>query len=432
MEFCPECGAMMLPNKGVLKCNSCGYSDESSDNSDYKVSGKRETKETVTNLGEDVDVGPVTNETCPECGNDRATYKLLQTRSADEAPTRIFTCTKCKHTWRAYDWGFFMKDSKEKEHRISNLKDMIDNVKEDPNSPSYEDVEEDSELIEYLYKDKVNLNELEINDEFIYRPNDEKGSPVNLDDSNINEEYIIKTPKEEDIGDSNENDEPEDLIGDMSENFDSILNAKIGRTPILAIISSILGLILVLISVVIFQSRSDRVIDNVVSGETNFISVIVLAIGILLLIYGFYKILGIRNPIRGITDSIDSIDMSDGKRNVKDMKKDSSEMAIPKSNIPLDKDSYKIGEFNLQELKNKLVKKPTTSKKPVPITEDIDKIPPAKEKEESKKGLTPEEIEHIEYEQTKLDSETIDEIFAEVENIDEMPIISIDSEDKKE
>ena len=84
------------------------------------------------------------------------------------------------------------------------------------------------------------------------------------------------------------------------------------------------------------------------------------------------------------------------------------------------------------ELKNKLVKKPTTSKKPVPITEDIDKIPPAKEKEESKKGLTPEEIEHIEYEQTKLDSETIDEIFAEVENIDEMPIISIDSEDKKE
>ncbi|WP_407454230.1 transcription factor S [Methanobrevibacter sp.] len=103
MEFCPECGAMMLPNNGILKCNSCGYSDESSDNSEYTVSGKRETKETVTNLGEDVDVGPVTNETCPKCGNERATYKLLQTRSADEAPTRIFTCTKCKHTWRAYD-----------------------------------------------------------------------------------------------------------------------------------------------------------------------------------------------------------------------------------------------------------------------------------------------------------------------------------------
>ena len=50
-----------------------------------------------------LDVGQVTNETCPECGNDKANYELKQTRSADEAPTRIFTCTKCKHTWRAYD-----------------------------------------------------------------------------------------------------------------------------------------------------------------------------------------------------------------------------------------------------------------------------------------------------------------------------------------
>ena len=54
-------------------------------------------------LGEDVDVGPRTEEVCPECGHNIATYKLLQTRSADEAPTRIFTCVKCKHTWRAYD-----------------------------------------------------------------------------------------------------------------------------------------------------------------------------------------------------------------------------------------------------------------------------------------------------------------------------------------
>ena len=102
MKFCPECGAMMLPNKGVLKCNSCGYS-ESSEKKEFKVKQEIKSNQTVTNLGEDVDVGPVTNETCPECGNDKATYKLLQTRSADEAPTRIFTYTKCKHTWRAYD-----------------------------------------------------------------------------------------------------------------------------------------------------------------------------------------------------------------------------------------------------------------------------------------------------------------------------------------
>ena len=46
--------------------------------------------------------------------------------------------------------------------------------------------------------------------------------------------------------------------------------------------------------------------------------------------------------------------------------------------------------------------------------------------------MTAEEIEDLEYEQAKLDNESIDDIFAEVEDIDEMPIISIDSEDKKE
>ena len=103
MEFCPECGAMMLPNNGVLKCNSCGYSDESSDNKEYKVSGKiTEHEETVKVLGEDIDVRPTTTEVCPKCGNDTAYYEIKQTRSADEAPTRFFTCTACKHSWREY------------------------------------------------------------------------------------------------------------------------------------------------------------------------------------------------------------------------------------------------------------------------------------------------------------------------------------------
>ena len=43
-----------------------------------------------------------------------------------------------------------MKDSKEKEHRISNLKDMIDNVKDENGGLNYNDIEEDEELIDYL------------------------------------------------------------------------------------------------------------------------------------------------------------------------------------------------------------------------------------------------------------------------------------------
>ena len=39
MEFCPECGAMMFPKDGVLKCNRCGYDPEKKvDNDDYTFS----------------------------------------------------------------------------------------------------------------------------------------------------------------------------------------------------------------------------------------------------------------------------------------------------------------------------------------------------------------------------------------------------------
>ncbi|MBQ2666161.1 transcription factor S [Methanobrevibacter sp.] len=103
MEFCPKCGAMILPSNGELKCNSCGEVIEIENKESFKISRKIKAEENVKMLGEDVDVLPTTTETCPECGHDKAVYKLLQTRSADEAPTRIFTCTKCKHTWRAYD-----------------------------------------------------------------------------------------------------------------------------------------------------------------------------------------------------------------------------------------------------------------------------------------------------------------------------------------
>jgi DNA-directed RNA polymerase subunit M len=103
MEFCPECGAMMLPNDGVLKCNSCGYSNELSDNDEYKLEREVEAEDNVKMLGEETDMRSTIKETCPECGHDEAYYELKQTRSADEAPTRFFECAKCGHKWRDYD-----------------------------------------------------------------------------------------------------------------------------------------------------------------------------------------------------------------------------------------------------------------------------------------------------------------------------------------
>ena len=50
-----------------------------------------------------------------------------------------------------------MKDSKEKELRISNLKDMIDNVSEEDRTVAPEEIEEDIELINYLNEESFSM-----------------------------------------------------------------------------------------------------------------------------------------------------------------------------------------------------------------------------------------------------------------------------------
>ena len=328
-----------------------------------------------------------------------------------------------------------MKDSKEKEHRISNLKSMINHVKDEDEPQPLDELEEDSELIEYLNEDAVDFDKLEIDDEFIYHPGDEDTNAVNLEENQIDEDIIIKAPKTEDIDESDEIQEVDefgdDLVGDISENFDNVINARIGGKPILAIVSTVLGVILLIISAFIFQSRSDRVIDNVVAGETSFIFIIFLILGLLLLGYGIYRLFNINNPLSRMTDSIDSIEKDkDDDDKTETPKEKPSPKVIPKSKIPLDKESFKIGEFNRDDLKTTL-KKPADSISKPKVKEDLEDIPPAKEKPDEKKGLTSEEIEDMEYEQVKLDTESIDDIFAEVEDIDDLPIISIDSKEEK-
>jgi hypothetical protein len=276
--------------------------------------------------------------------------------------------------------------------------------------------------------DPVDFNKLEIDDEFIYHPGDETEHAVNLEDDKIDEDFIIKTPNVEESEDEEEaEDFNDDIVGEISGNFDTVINAKIAGRPILAIASTILGIVLVIISIFIFQSRSDRVIDNVVAGESSFMFIVFLAIGALLLIYGIYKLFNIKNPFDSYTKGIDSIEDDDDENNAPQIKKEKpSPKVIPKSNIALDKESYKVGEFNLDDLKKNL-KKPTNSKNKAKVQENIEDIPPAKEKSPKKKELTAEEIE---YRKAKLDGESIDDIFAEVEEIDELPIISIDSKEK--
>ena len=311
-----------------------------------------------------------------------------------------------------------MKDSKEKENRISNLKNMFDHMNDEeekePEVDEYDDIEEDEELINFLNE---GMDEYEIDDEYIYHPGEDSSNEINLeDDAEIDEEFIIETDINEKLDNKSQIvNEPKDLENEINESFDNIVNTKIGEKPIFAVISLILGIIFIISSIIVFNSGTERIVDNVVSGENHFLVVSLIIIGALLIIYGAFKIFNIKNPFQSMFDSMEE-DEKDELNKVEEKEKPT----IPKSNIPLDKESYKIGEFEMDDLKNTLKnsfsKSIDTPKKLEEEEEDIDveNLPPAREKTPDEKGLIKEEIEEKEYEQARLDGESIDDIFADV------------------
>jgi len=103
--FCQRCGAILVPKqvgkKTRMSC-SCGYKEKNKVSlvMNEEIQEKKEDKIEV--VDKKVETLPKTKEECPKCKNPEAYYSLLQTRSADEAPTRFFKCTKCAYTWRVY------------------------------------------------------------------------------------------------------------------------------------------------------------------------------------------------------------------------------------------------------------------------------------------------------------------------------------------
>lgn len=309
-----------------------------------------------------------------------------------------------------------MKDSKEKENRISNLKNMFDHMNDEEEEPTsemdeYDDIEEDEELINFLNEGR---DDYEIDDEYIYRPGKDSPNAINLeeDDSEIDEDFIIETDINEKLDKKSQVvNKPQGLENEINENFDNMVNMKIGEKPILAIISLILGIIFIVVSIIVFNSGTERIVDNVVSGENPFLVVSLIIIGALLIIYGVLKIFNVKNPFESMFESMDE----DNDKLTKVEEKE--EPSIPKSNIPLDKESYKIGEFDMDELKNTLKKSFSKTIDTPEENIDIENIPPAREKTADEKGLIKEEIEEKNYEQARLDGESIDEIFADVEDL---------------
>ncbi len=99
INFC-RCGGMFVPlGEGSHRCRNCGEISKAKE--DVKLKTSSEKKETIV-IEDNKPTLPETDNTCAKCGNTRAYYWLIQTRSSDEPPTQFFRCTKCRHVWREY------------------------------------------------------------------------------------------------------------------------------------------------------------------------------------------------------------------------------------------------------------------------------------------------------------------------------------------
>lgn len=102
MEFCPKCGSVLIEKRKNFGCARCNYTAKGKIK--IEASEKMTEQQEVGVIKEkDTDVFPVINNTCPKCGHREAYFWTAQTRAGDEAETRFFKCTKCKHSWREYN-----------------------------------------------------------------------------------------------------------------------------------------------------------------------------------------------------------------------------------------------------------------------------------------------------------------------------------------
>ncbi len=109
MQFCDDCGSMMVSTDGTMQCtnDTCdSTADQDADLAAQFVSTEQQSDDELieTEEGAEFEGKPTaTDVVCDECDHREAWYTIKQTASADEPPTRFFKCKNCGYRWRGYN-----------------------------------------------------------------------------------------------------------------------------------------------------------------------------------------------------------------------------------------------------------------------------------------------------------------------------------------
>ena len=97
----------MLPkkenNKTIFACK-CGHrSDEIKETKITESIKEKKDGSNFATVESEIETLPLTEIECPKCHHRKAYFWEVQTRAADEAPTKFLKCEKCKRIWRDYN-----------------------------------------------------------------------------------------------------------------------------------------------------------------------------------------------------------------------------------------------------------------------------------------------------------------------------------------
>ncbi|PSP58257.1 DNA-directed RNA polymerase subunit M [Halobacteriales archaeon QH_7_66_36] len=103
MQFCDECGSMMLVEDAVWRCQSCESGRPRDPEADPKMTlrDRQQGDDPTPVVEEDDDSDKTVEEDCPAagCDSERARYEMMpEPRGSYEV--RLFTCVECGRKWR--------------------------------------------------------------------------------------------------------------------------------------------------------------------------------------------------------------------------------------------------------------------------------------------------------------------------------------------